>query len=286
MIDTRLITFITLMEEKSYTNAAKKLYITQPAVTHHIKSLEHEYEVTLFENNKTFELTPAGKILLDYAKNVRIEAERLKNNLTKKDNNSLSIGVTAMVSDVLINTNFFVALKELNVIYDLYILSSDEIERKIKSGEIDFGIIDSSFDSLVFNSAVIHTSRIVLVGKNSDIKRMTHEQINSSHLVISAPSSGLNKATIQAVRNKNLRIKKNMIHYASTTSLASEIIKTNDYVAFLYEDAINNELASGVLKKYEFLNFDVSQNFYAIYNRYSYLDNLINELLNKLKELE
>ena len=121
MIDTRLVTFITLMEEKSYTNAAKKLYITQPAVTHHIKSLEHEYEITLFSNSKSFELTPAGKILLDYAKNVQIEAERLKNNLTKKDSNTLSIGLTAMVSDVLVNTNFFEALKKLNVIYDLYI---------------------------------------------------------------------------------------------------------------------------------------------------------------------
>ena len=57
LIDTRLLTFLTLLEEKNYTKTANRLYITQPAVTHHIKSLEKDLNITLFKDNKSFDLT-------------------------------------------------------------------------------------------------------------------------------------------------------------------------------------------------------------------------------------
>ena len=47
-MDVKLKTFLTLLEEKNYTKTAKKLFITQPAVTHHIKQLESDYKISLF----------------------------------------------------------------------------------------------------------------------------------------------------------------------------------------------------------------------------------------------
>ena len=39
MIDQKLITFLTLIEEKTYLSTAQKLFVTQPSVTHHIQNL-------------------------------------------------------------------------------------------------------------------------------------------------------------------------------------------------------------------------------------------------------
>ena len=47
MIDVKVKTFLTLMEEKSTIQCAEVLHITQPAVTQHIRALEKEYEVKL-----------------------------------------------------------------------------------------------------------------------------------------------------------------------------------------------------------------------------------------------
>ena len=85
MIDTKLITFLTLLEEKNYSKTAARLYITQPAVTHHIKSLEKEYDISLFKNSKTFELTKAGAMLLEYAKSLKLQEEFLLANMKKQD---------------------------------------------------------------------------------------------------------------------------------------------------------------------------------------------------------
>ena len=74
-----------------------------------------------------------------------------------------------------------------------------------------------------------------------------------------------------------------MINYAGTTRLALEMVKSHNGIAFLYDEAIKNEVDNNELKKYELLNFEPTQNFYAIYNRFSYLDNFINDLLDELK---
>ena len=47
MLDYRYQTFLTLIEEGSYTKAAKKLNITQPAVTQHIQNLQEALRVQL-----------------------------------------------------------------------------------------------------------------------------------------------------------------------------------------------------------------------------------------------
>ena len=48
MLDYRYKTFLTLIDEGSYTKTAQKLNITQPAVTQHIQHLQEELGVQLF----------------------------------------------------------------------------------------------------------------------------------------------------------------------------------------------------------------------------------------------
>ncbi len=57
MIDFRLKTFIDLCETKSYTKTAKRLCITQPAVSQHIKYIESQYNIkSVLEEIKNKEL--------------------------------------------------------------------------------------------------------------------------------------------------------------------------------------------------------------------------------------
>ena len=64
-------TFVTVVEEKSFSEAAKILKISQPAISFQIQSLEKHFgEALLDRSGAKIELTPAGKIFLDYAKKI------------------------------------------------------------------------------------------------------------------------------------------------------------------------------------------------------------------------
>ena len=66
---TELEVLIVVAEEKSFSRAAKHLHKTQPAISQAIRRLETEVGETLFDrSSKEGILTPAGEVLLDYAK--------------------------------------------------------------------------------------------------------------------------------------------------------------------------------------------------------------------------
>ena len=59
--------FVTVVEEKSITSAAKKLYISQPAVSSAINKLESQLGVNLFvRGNRGITLTGEGKMLYEH----------------------------------------------------------------------------------------------------------------------------------------------------------------------------------------------------------------------------
>ena len=76
-----LYCFIVAAEEMNFTRAAKKLYITQQSLSKHIKKLEEQYEVTLFDRHPALRLTIAGERLLAYARRALREENRLFNDL-------------------------------------------------------------------------------------------------------------------------------------------------------------------------------------------------------------
>lgn len=61
-----------VVEHNSYTDAAKAMFMTQPAVSMQIKQMELQIDLPLFERDgKQVALTQAGSELLHYARNIR-----------------------------------------------------------------------------------------------------------------------------------------------------------------------------------------------------------------------
>jgi len=72
-----LRTFSTLAETENFTEAANKLLMTQPGVSQHVRKLEkYLSQQLIFRKDKHFELTPQGKSVLEYARQV-LDGEKL-----------------------------------------------------------------------------------------------------------------------------------------------------------------------------------------------------------------
>ena len=62
--------FIALAEHRSFTDAASACFVSQPALSRAIASLEKELGCTIVERGKTVVLTPAGEVLLVEARRI------------------------------------------------------------------------------------------------------------------------------------------------------------------------------------------------------------------------
>jgi len=83
-----LKTFLVVAESENFTDAAKILHKTQPAISLQIKSLEDHYDCLLFERTKRkLILTQAGKIFQAYAEDILHKFNALDNEINKLLNN-------------------------------------------------------------------------------------------------------------------------------------------------------------------------------------------------------
>lgn len=85
-IDTKYLrTFTHVARHRSFTAAAESLYLTQPAVSQHIKKIESTIGARIFDRKDGFMLTSHGKILLEYADQTMFMYERLFKDLAEID---------------------------------------------------------------------------------------------------------------------------------------------------------------------------------------------------------
>lgn len=138
--------FRTVAEQLSFTRAAEKLFMTQPALSRSIAALEAELGMQLFErDNRNVRLTPAGEYLyaglprLEEAARELFEAARQAN---RGLNGEVSIGLlNGQMTDPATRTCLDRFARMLpNVEVKMQMMDDDELVEGLRSGQLDVAI--------------------------------------------------------------------------------------------------------------------------------------------------
>ncbi len=131
---------------RSFSAAARNLYVTQPAITHQIKSLEEELQVCLFKRSTHgVEVTPDGHKFCEYGSKVIESVDNLRSAFHlggPDDYPLLQIGVfpfygSSPLQHIL--STFFAS--NFKVVGNLKAVDNYEAFDLLNSGDLDFAII-------------------------------------------------------------------------------------------------------------------------------------------------
>lgn len=93
----------TLYEEKNITNAAKVLYISQPALTNRLKGLEQQFGVRIVNRGRHgVQFTPQGEYLVKSAHDLLVHIQKIKEtvlNMEETVSGVLRLGVSTFFTD-------------------------------------------------------------------------------------------------------------------------------------------------------------------------------------------
>ncbi|HHW63409.1 MAG TPA: ArgP/LysG family DNA-binding transcriptional regulator, partial [Rhodocyclaceae bacterium] len=98
MIDHRLLAFEAVLQEGSFERAARRLALTQSAVSQRVKLLEAELGQVLLVRSKPVRPTPAGRRLLPYLAQLRLMEAEARRALAPRQAHGplrLAVGVNA-----------------------------------------------------------------------------------------------------------------------------------------------------------------------------------------------
>jgi DNA-binding transcriptional LysR family regulator len=136
--------FCTVAELKSYSEAAKRLNYTQPAISAQIRELENELKVPLFKKNgKKVELSEAGKAILPFAERLLRNFQGLKKILPgnqEQDNHVVKIGASSLPGVHLV-PSLMEKAKSIHpgMSFSLTINNNYQVERMLYANQIEVG---------------------------------------------------------------------------------------------------------------------------------------------------
>ncbi len=161
----KIRSFIVLATSSSFRDAAKKLNLTQPALTKQIQMLEARLGFMLFlRDNQGCHLTDAGKIVYKYAISLNDQIDTflgIAKKIKTGQVGALNIGYTFSFINILPNMINEYSAHNPMINIKMYELSTGEIEKKLITGELDLAFIEKTTN-----------------------KQLVYEDISSDHLLI------------------------------------------------------------------------------------------------------
>ena len=254
----QLRSFFLVAREKSVTKAAKALFISQPAVSMQIKSLEQDLEIRLFKKyGKSLQLTQAGEVLLGYAERIFEIVEEMEYVLrghTELKHGRLTIGTTRSFAKYLM-PDLLSRYQERypDVKVALKVGSSKEISDGLMAYQYDLGVIarlpfQSKLKVMPYSKepfCLVTSPNHKLVGKSP----VSLKDLKNEPLIIREEGAGSRYAILYLLNSHG--VNPNFLIEAESVEFIKEYIIKGRGISFLYQPEIRFETNYGLLKHVE-----------------------------------
>lgn len=150
MSDFRLKVFYSVAKNLSFTKASQELFVSQPAITKHIRELESLYQTRLFNRlGNRISLTESGQVLLEHCERLLDDYRKLEYDMHLLHNEytgQLRLGASTTIAQyVLPPVLAQYKQKYPKISISLIETNSRNIERALQEHDIELGMVEGVF---------------------------------------------------------------------------------------------------------------------------------------------
>lgn len=251
MLDPKLYSLLQVCESGSFIAASKKLSITQPAVSHHIKALEEELNVTIFERrNGKIVLTREGEKVVQCARKMQSLYQNLVQNLrdSKKLITHLTVGVTHTAeSNPIAEALARYCAENENVIIKMITGTINNLYIKLKEYEIDLAVVEGRITDPSIHHLLIDTDYLVLaVSVNHPFAKrqmISLNELKKERMILRLPNSGTRNLFTAHLESNNMSLNEfNVILELDNIATIKDLIRRDFGVSILPRSVCLDEL--------------------------------------------
>lgn len=268
----QLKTFIAVAETLKMSEAAKKLYISQPTVSQVISDLEKEYGVAFFKRYpKQLQITPMGKLFLERALNVVTSYENL-NQFMKNSNTirPLRIGATLTIGDTMIS-DIVRILQNIHpdIETSVFIENTRILEHRLVHNELDIALVEGIiFNEKIVTEPILEDSLQLICSKDHPFVQkniIKVEDLRNQDFLMREAGSGTRAIFENLMNTHHLAIHAKWESYSATAII--DAVRHNLGIAVISTRYVKDNLDANLLHACPIEDMPMQRFFYLCYNR-------------------
>ncbi|TDL30813.1 LysR family transcriptional regulator [Jeotgalibacillus sp. S-D1] len=237
--------FIKVTDTGSFTRAADELYMTQPAISRMMKSLEDEAGMPLFiRSRKKLRLTDAGRVFYEHAQKMDQQFQELQDSLASLSNHTkglIRIGLPSIIDSVFFTSLIASFHKEYpDITFQLVEDGSKGIEEKVRNEKLDFGVVFLPAPHHTFDSYSLGQEALKLIVPSKH--RLAHrkeaalEDLKNEDFIMFNKDFALRDCIYTACRQSHFEPR--IISETSQLDFIEEMVASNMGITLLPESAV------------------------------------------------
>ena len=286
----QLKTFIDIARLGSFSEVAKKLAITQPAVSFQIQKLEQELGMRLIDRSqRNFALTAAGKRLLSFAESIEGERAQLQHDLEQmREDVSGELLVTAStIPGEFLLPRWLAGFKRLHQAVKVQVDVSDSMAviNGVQESRYEVGFCGIGPERQELTAFKVDGDSIVLIVHPDHSLSQRNEimpaELESQPFIFREETSGTQRNLEKHLLGIGIDIRKltpNLV--LGTTQAVVAAVEGGAGMAFVSSLAIKKSLALGLVKQVTVTGLDLKRDFYCVYRRERIVSRLLDEFIN------
>lgn len=291
----QLEAFVYVAEKKSFSKAAKELYLTQPTISAHISSLEKELNTRLLvRNTKEVKLSVEGEKLYECAKKM-VDLEREIEDIffcEEKRKNCITISASTIPAQYLLP-------KVLARFSDKYPKEQFEIKEtdsanvveQVIDRKTDIGFTGTMLDRKKCRYLPFYEDELIIITPNKEYFRSLQkndnyvEWLQKEPIIMREEGSGTRKETEKQLKKKGICIEElNVIASIENQETIKCLVESGMGISIISKLAAKKEIENGKLLGFSLTKGENIRYIYVVYNKDIKLSHVIEKFIKMVKE--
>jgi DNA-binding transcriptional LysR family regulator len=271
----QLDALVCLVEERSFSKAARKMLLTQPSLSKHIRNLEDFTSCRLINRTKSgISLTSEGSILYGYAKRIlRLRDEARDKIMLAKDTASGLIFTSAStIPATYLLPTVLTSLKKTYPEIRVHLSSgdSDSVIHMVIDGHAEIGFIGKPVHDKRLLSEPVWNDELILVARKGHpweaSSLVSVSDLAQEPFIIREKGSGTMSVFEEYLKNEHetMLINFQIVSEMGSTEAIKESVIAGLGVSVLSIHAVRRELAQGILVRVPLAGPAIKRSFFMI----------------------
>jgi len=268
----QLRVFAAVYKNRSFSRASEELFLSQPTVSDHIKTLEEGLECRLFDRlGRTIIPTKEAEVLYDYALEIIEKADNIKDSISrfrKEVGGELRIGASTIPGTYLIPTVMAeFRKKHPSVSFRIIISDSREIVEKVLGHEVLVGIVGAKLSDEQLNYTPFAEDELIVVAAPSFMKEdsVPVRSLERYPAVWREEGSGTRQEAEKILEGKGVSPEKLKVSCTfGSTDAVKQAAKAGLGYTIVSRSSVTDELKYHALKEIKLIDVEMKRQFYLV----------------------